>query len=108
MALTLNDLKEALLTVSTNLYHYTAPKNGAVPYLVWAEDTRSDFIADNKHVEAGIEGTIDFFTRTENDPLKEAVEAVLNDLPIGWYLNSIQYEEDTGLIHFEWVFNLYG
>lgn len=106
--MTLSEFKDELLTVSTNLYHYTAPKNGAVPYLVWAEDTGADFVADNKHVEVGIGGTIDLYTRTENDPLKGAVETVLNELPIGWYLNSTQYEEDTELIHIEWVFNIYG
>ena len=25
---------------------------------------------------------------------------------IAWYLNSIQYEEDTGLIHYEWVWEV--
>ena len=31
------------------------------------------------------------------------VEASLDELGASWYLNSVQYESDTGLIHYEWV-----
>ena len=108
MELTLSNLKNALLTVTDKVYHYTAPKNCDVPYIVWAEDSRYDLVADNVHVEAGIEGTIDLFTRQENDERMPGIEAVLNSLPIGWYLNSTQFEEQTELVHFEWVFRIYG
>ena len=27
---------------------------------------------------------------------------------IAWYLNSVQYEEDTELIHYEWAWETYG
>lgn len=108
MELSLTDLRDALVTLTDKVYHYTAPSQEAVPYLVWAEDSRTDLLADNKHVEAGYEGTIDLFTRDEDDPLMTAVPALLNGLPIGWYQNSVQHEEDTGLIHYEWVWRLYG
>lgn len=36
-----------------------------------------------------------------------AIQAALNGLSgCAWYLNSIQYEEDTRLLHWEWVFTL--
>lgn len=108
MELSLNDLRDALVTLTDKVYHYTAPSQMTVPYLVWAEDTRIDLEADNRHVEAGVEGTIDLFTPNEDDPLMTAVPALLNDLPIGWYQSSVQYEQDTGLIHYEWVWRFYG
>lgn len=108
MELNLNCLKTALVGISDSVYHYTAPPNHAVPYIIWAEDRGVDLIADNRHVEAGTEGTIDLFTRNEHDPLISAVPEALNGLACGWYLNSVQYEEDTGLIHCEWVWRLYG
>lgn len=108
MELSLTDLRDAMVTLTEKVYHYTAPSQEAVPYLVWAEDTRTDLLADNKHVEAGYEGTIDLFTPNEDDPLMTAVPAALNELPIAWYQNSVQYENDTGLIHYEWVWKIYG
>jgi hypothetical protein len=36
------------------------------------------------------------------------VEAVLNAAGASWYLNTIQFEEDTGYIHYEWVVGLHG
>lgn len=108
MPVSLNDLKEALVALTDKVYHYTAPSNQTVPYIVWAEDYRTDLLADNKHVEAGIEGTIDLFTPDEDDPLMTAIPHALNELPMAWNLNSVQYEEDTGLIHYEWVWRIYG
>lgn len=106
--MTLTDLRDALVTLTEKVYHYTAPSQMTVPYIVWAEDSRTDLLADNKHVEAGIEGTIDLFTPNEDDPLMTAIPGLLNDLPIAWYQNSVQYEQDTRLIHYEWVWKLYG
>jgi hypothetical protein len=31
------------------------------------------------------------------------VQAFFNTLEIGWKLNSIQHEDDTGYDHYEWV-----
>lgn len=108
MELTLTDLRDALVTLTDKVYHYTAPSQMTVPYIVWAEDSRRDLVADNKHIEAGTEGTIDLFTPNEDDPLMTAIPGVLNDLQIPWYQNSVQYEKDTGLIHYEWVWGIYG
>lgn len=106
--MTLNTLKAKLVSLTTNCYHYTSPVRCACPYIVWAEDTRNDLYADNMHVECGVEGTIDLFSKTENDPLIASIEAALNDLRIGWYLETVIYEEDTGIIHHEWVFRFHG
>ncbi|MBQ8994517.1 MAG: hypothetical protein IJ091_11370 [Oscillospiraceae bacterium] len=106
--MTLNTLKNAILEACLNLWHYTAPNNAQVPYAVWAEDQRFDFEANGKHAEHAWQGTLDYFTRTENDLEVQNIEEALDSIPIGWRLNSIQYEEDTGVIHYEWVWNLYG
>lgn len=49
------------------------------------------------------EGTIDWFTRNPASAMPGSIEATLDSLGASWYLNSVQYESDTGLIHFEWV-----
>lgn len=99
-------IKNAMIDLTDKAYHYYAPPNEEPPYIVWAEDSANDFIADNKHIEIVMGGTIDLFTLDENDPLMEEIPRALNGIPCAWYLNSVQYEEDTKLVHCEWVFEV--
>lgn len=48
-------------------------------------------------------GYVDLFTRDRTWTSKNAVEDVLQDLGIWFELESIQFEEDTGYIHYEWT-----
>ena len=75
-------------------------------YFVWQEERGDDFEADGRHAERGMSGTTDLFSKQEFDPWKDAFEAQLNASPISWYLNSVQFEEDTGFWHWEWVWNV--
>ena len=77
-------------------------------YGVVSEDSGEDFIANDVHLERGTAGTVDFFTRDATSAPREAVEAVLNDAGVCWQLNSIQFEDDTGFIHYEWLVGIYG
>lgn len=100
--MTLADVKNALLTVTDQVYHFDAT-GATAPYIVWAEDGQADAVwADGKMQEQTIAGTIDLFTKTEYDPLFNAIQAALNGIDISYRLESIQYEEDTKLIHYEW------
>ena len=76
-------------------------------YFVWQEDGRDDFISNGKHEERTQEGTTDLFTKLEFDPWADAIEAALEaDGAIAWRLNSIQFEEETGFHHYEWVWQV--
>ena len=98
-------LKNALLTVTQNVGHYEA-REKTDAYIVWAEDGQADEVwADNRMRHQAIQGTADYFTKTENDPNVGKIQDALNDV-CSWRLNSIQYEEDTGYIHYEWVFEM--
>ena len=72
-------------------------------YGVISEDGRNALKAGDKLAESVREGTIDWFTRDPASTVPAGVEAALDDLGAAWYLNSVQYESDTGLIHHEWV-----
>lgn len=96
-------LKNALLTVTQKCYHYTPPQNVTGSYIVWAEDGQADSVwADDEMQEQAIEGTIDYYTQTENDPNIDAIQGAINGI-CSWRLNSVQREDDTGYIHHEWV-----
>lgn len=108
--MTLSDVKALLLTIGPPVFHYFPPEGQTGTYLVWAEDGEGDTVhADGRKVERAITGTIDYFTKTENDPVVKQIETALDSADgLAWYLNSIQYEQDTGYIHYEWVFEIDG
>ena len=106
MLSSLEAVKDALLTVTENVGHYTA-WDDADKYIVWAEDTESDqFVADNYKPGHIIEGTIDYFTRDEDDENIAKIPQALNHAGIWWRLNSVQYEDETRFIHYEWLFHV--
>lgn len=96
----------ALKATNIPVAHYGWEKNRlpAADYIVYAEDGANDFMADEKHVERATEGTVDLFTRNyardAADPIEEALEGLTG---VAWSLNSIQFEEDTRYVHYEWV-----
>ena len=89
---------------ATNVYHYTAPDKTEAPYFVWAEDDRVDLTAGNIHAEKAWQGTIHLYTHTEFDDRIDYVESLL-DAYFSYYLESVQYETETGLIHYGWVWS---
>lgn len=106
--MTLQTVKEALLTVTDKVFHYQAWEQPD-KYIVWAEDAESGAIyANNKKQIQTIQGTIDYFTKEESDQNVRAIQSVLNDKEITWSLNSVQHEQESGYIHYEWVFELEG
>ena len=75
-------------------------------YFVWQEDGSNDLEANNAHMELAVTGTTDLFTKREFDPWAAQFESELSTAGIAWYLNSVQYEEDTGFYHYEWVWEV--
>lgn len=58
---------------------------------------------DNSHAEDALEGTIDLYTRRLDSADFTSVDGCLKKLDICYRLNSVQYEQDTRLLHYEWV-----
>lgn len=102
----LNKLKNALLAVTPQVYHFHAHKP-APPYIVWAEDGQGDAVRANGRLQnQAIAGTVDLFTDDPEDAalfdrIQEALDGVC-----AWRLNSIQYEDETKLTHYEWVWEV--
>lgn len=103
----LKHLRDVLKTTSAPVYHYTKPKSVKAPWVVWQEDGEAEsFDSDNRKAEQQVHGTIDCYTLTEYDPLLDEIQEALNGAEIGWRLSSVQYEDETNLIHYEWEFNI--
>ena len=102
----LRAVRDALVGVTDKCYHYrrppAAPKSN---YIIWAEDSEDgSFDGDNRKQEQQIHGTVDYFTLKEFDPMVDAIQEALLIPCAGYRLNSVQYEDDTNLIHYEWEF----
>ncbi len=102
----LSNLKTALLTVTQKVFHYGAPPQTG-SYIVWSEDGQSGSVhADGKMKEQTIQGTVDYFTKTEYDAAVGQIQTALNNAGIGFRLDSVQFEDDTKYIHYQWIFDL--
>lgn len=94
------------MKVSDNVSHYEA-MNKTDKYIVWAEDSESSSLnTDNKKEIQAIQGTIDYFTKKDNDTVVNEIQEALKSEKVSFYLNSVQYEEETGYIHYEWVWEV--
>ncbi len=97
-------IKAAHLEVTDAVSH--AKRLQSSRYFVWQEDGANDLEADGHHAEGAVTGTTDLFTMWENDPWAEELGEALSSHGVAWYLNSVQYEEDTGFFHYEWVWEV--
>ena len=102
----LERLRAALAALTERCYHYVAEPNAVPPYITWMEDGDNDLSAGNVHAERCCTGSVHLYTRAEGDKLLADIPAALEGIGASWYLNSVQYEEDTGLIHYEWYWEV--
>ena len=100
----LNALKEGLRFV-----HFGWSPAPDHEYGVYAEDDESYFRANNRHSEKTTIVYISLYTKDDTGATKNLIENYFNTLAdggpyvFGWYLNTAQYEEEMGYIHYEWV-----
>lgn len=75
---------------------------------IWQEDSEySSLQADLHKEEQAIGGTVDYFTRTEYDPVVDEIQEALNGIEsFHWNLNDVMFEEDTMFIHYSWRWRL--
>lgn len=89
-----------------NVGHYEA-MNKTDKYIVWAEDGEGDSVhGDGVKLEQVIQGTIDYFTKSDEDENVDKIQNALKEFKIPVYLSSVQYEEETGYIHYEWIWEV--
>lgn len=97
----LRQLGVAFAAITPKAYHYYRPVKD-VPCLIWAEDgEENSFHSDNRKSCQTITGKVDFYTKREFDPLIDQVQDTLEGI-CAWYLEAVQYEDETQLIHYTW------
>lgn len=97
-------IRDALTSIEgLTVYHYWHPRLEA-PYCIWAEEGEGDSLHTGNHKsEQVITGTIDYYTKTDFDPMVDTIQETLNSIEnLGWNLDTVIYEDETNLIHFSW------
>lgn len=98
----LRQIGQAFSEIAENCYHYWREEKD-LPCVIWAESAEDNsYHSDNQKSEQRIIGTVDLFTRTEFDPLMDQVQETMEAIGLTWFLNSVQFESDINLIHYEW------
>lgn len=98
----LSQIGTSFSALTQNCYHYWRPVKD-VPCIIWAETNEEySFNADNHKTEQRIVGLLDCYTKTEFDPLLDSIQQTFDDLNFTWSLSSVQYEDGTKLIHYQW------
>lgn len=98
-------IRDALASVEgLKCYHLHKPASVNAPYAVWQEDSEGQsHYSDNVKSEQVLEATIDYYTKSEYDAMTDSIQNALNGAEITWILNSFQYEDETKLLHYEWL-----
>ena len=77
-------------------------------YGTWSEEYGTEFKAGSVVAEQVMNGYVDYFTRDDSGAPKTAIEKAMTDAGIVWHLDTVQYENDTGYIHYTWEYHEYG
>lgn len=98
----LRDFRDLLLSVTDRVSHGEHFKdNGS--YIVWHETGKIGGRAENAVSESGYRVAVDYFTKSEYDPLPDKISKLFDCNEIAADDVVIDYEPDTGYTHYAWT-----
>lgn len=64
---------------------------------------------DNEKQDRAWEGSVDLYSKSKRPECLWDIEEILSDnCECAWEVSSIQWEQETGLFHWEWTFRVEG
>lgn len=109
------ELKNKLLEVTEQTYHFVAPENilnQNTNYILWGETGADHAFSDNKVKLQTITGIIDYVTHDEFDNTFITIQNKLNELctsnsgSFSWKLVKIDYIKEYQITYYEWTFGM--
>ena len=104
----ISDAMTALKSQGYAFAHFSWSHAPEGDYGTWAEDTGTEFTVGNATVEQVLNGFVDYFTRDDSATPRQAIQQAMADAGIVWHLDAVQYESDTGYIHYTWEYFEHG
>lgn len=92
------EFRDRLLTVTENLYHYEAPKDTPLPYVIWQEVGGHSLYGDNTDGVNVYQVQLDIYSETEFDPLVGSIVEILRADDIAFDFPFSEYDSDLKLI----------
>lgn len=102
------DLIDALAHTGYKFAHYAWSKPPADTYGTYSEEDENNLKADNRAAEKVLRVYINLFTKDDSGTPRTTIEAILDGGLYAWVLNTMQFEADTGYIHYEWICEVAG
>lgn len=101
-------LTTALASANVPLAEYAWDTRPEGNFAVIGLDGAAGTLGANGHIEnQAPEGTVDLFLTDGDRTIPHVIQSVLNQTDgCAWRLESLQYEPDARLLHWEWVFQL--
>ncbi len=99
----MNDLIAALNATGYDFAHFAWAHAPSGTYGTYSEDGENRLAGSNKTAENVLIVYVALFTKDDSSTPRTTIESALDGIPCAWYLNTVQFEEDTGYIHYEWV-----
>lgn len=100
----ITDAIESLVQNGYKFAHFAWSHAPEGDYGTWGEDIGNEFTAGNVVAETVMNGFVDYFTRDDSGAPKETIEKAMTDEGIVFHLDAVQYENDTGYIHYTWEY----
>lgn len=99
----MDKLETALMATGYAWAHYAWSHAPEGDFGTWGEEGANILRADDRSNLRATRYSIHYFTRDASPTPREAIEAALDGIPCAWSLDYLDFEEDTGYIHYEWV-----
>ena len=80
----------------------------AAPYgTARLEGGAASVAADCMIIHQGIRASVDLYAPDARSIWPSQIQSAINGI-FAWHLNSVQYEDDTRLVHYEWIVEMEG
>ena len=101
----ITDAIESLADLGYEFAHFAWSHAPEGDYGTWGEDTGNEFKVGNVVAEQVMNGFLDFFTRDDSGMPQQVIQDAMTEAGVVWHLDAVQYENDTGYIHYTWEYH---